>query len=329
LYFDDPATKEEEEIARAEQERRERETFEASNPAFCTERKEEEEKRNQRQADTQSRSKKLREKGNTLFNSTRKCYDEAITLYGQALELEPYEVKVLTNIAICHSKLHEWNEAIEYASRAHFLDGTNPKPLFLRSKAQMAQNNIDEALADIDTVLKVLPNDMEMKNYRHLLVYLSSLNRNEAEVRHILIQRDNEQSQQPVGSGGDSEHCVALESTFVVPRYQSMQYDAMNWVDSAIARMPEFGVRCELDQVQDTKWAQGLIVQKSYNVLTRTYIRTSGLLASICKMIVYSCCQCKQYGTDRAASNLCILMSLLAEFTRYDSRSKTVVRSVS
>jgi tetratricopeptide (TPR) repeat protein len=67
----------------------------------------------------------LRLKGNRFFKA--KKYAEAIEKYMASLKVQPYTVNTLTNIAISYHKKSAFEDALEFANRAVYLEPANIK----------------------------------------------------------------------------------------------------------------------------------------------------------------------------------------------------------
>jgi hypothetical protein len=62
----------------------------------------------------------LRLKGNRFFKAKR--FKEALEKYMGSLKEKPYEVNTLSNVCMAHLKKCEYEDAVEFADRAIFLD---------------------------------------------------------------------------------------------------------------------------------------------------------------------------------------------------------------
>lgn len=95
---DDNASKEEELEKRLVKEKRELERFEEVNKEWCQELEKDMKKREQKQMKIKASATSLRLKGNKLFKE--QSFNEALKVYYKALEIDPYSINILTNIAI-------------------------------------------------------------------------------------------------------------------------------------------------------------------------------------------------------------------------------------
>ena len=112
----DPASKAESEEAEAEKTKKENLAFEKANPEFCNNFMEDQKRRQasiQKKAET---AMTTRLKGNKAFQ--RKQFDTALKLYRESLEAKPYEATTLLNIAQVYLKKGDFDDAVEFTTRA-------------------------------------------------------------------------------------------------------------------------------------------------------------------------------------------------------------------
>ena len=95
--------------------------------------------------------------GNALYAKGE--YRAAIAEYNQCAILLPFDALPLSNRAQCWLKLQQWSEAERDCSAALELDARNVKALYRRATARKGLGQLDSALADLDRVAAIEPNN--------------------------------------------------------------------------------------------------------------------------------------------------------------------------
>ncbi|RHY35016.1 hypothetical protein DYB32_000509 [Aphanomyces invadans] len=134
----DPVTLEEKARQDALVEKMKNDEFEKANPAFCTQFKEDLEKRQK-----STRDKERVAQSNASFK--RRQYAAALTSYMAALVESPYCPLILTNIAQVHLRLHATDDALEFCNRALFVAPTHIKALSRKAAILHGRGNLQEA----------------------------------------------------------------------------------------------------------------------------------------------------------------------------------------
>jgi len=329
--FDDPATLQEEQQAQKEKDLKDNDDFEIANSDFCNEMKQEMKHRQEKRQEKQTAANKNRLKGNKLY--ARKRYSEALNSYKEAAQFEAYNFKILNNMALCYFKLKDWEEAIEYASRSHYLDEQNPKPLFVRSKSYLSLNNIESALNDFNKVVSLMPGDLEMKKQQNMLQYESELIKSEMLVDQIILERgtniDNlDKKTHSICASPRSSTCFDEVNVSIGTESESLEIlrDKFSIIDDLMKMVPNLAHGQNMYDFD--KWADKcrLVLQDDPHV--RTYVRKSGYLSDLCSVLarlVNSSSSSDHVLTFKTCS---VLMRFLAESIRGDSRSKQVLASV-
>lgn len=102
-----------------------------------------------------------KEEGNTLFKSGK--YEDAIRVYGEALEVDPANKgtnsKILQNRALCHSKLKQWRRAVEDCDRALQMDPGYTKAKKTRAKALGEEGDWEEAVRALKSIAEENPQE--------------------------------------------------------------------------------------------------------------------------------------------------------------------------
>ena len=97
----------------------------------------------------------LRKEGNKFFRAAK--FKEAISKYSEALTKAPFQIEVLTNLALVSMKLDAWIDALDYCDRALYIDSSLIKPLFIRYKVHLAMKNNAKAFCDIKKCVEIDP----------------------------------------------------------------------------------------------------------------------------------------------------------------------------
>jgi DnaJ family protein C protein 7 len=104
---------------------------------------------------------RMKEEGNTAFKSGR--FQEAIEIYGKALEIDPSNKltnsKILQNRALCHSRQKSWKEAIADCDKALELDPGYTKARKTRAKALGESGNWQEAVREYKAIQEENPSE--------------------------------------------------------------------------------------------------------------------------------------------------------------------------
>lgn len=79
-----------------------------------------------------------------------------------ALELAPFQVPLLTNIAQVHLRLQQFEEAVEFGNRAVYIDKTAVKAYFRRAVANRALGNLIPALKDLQYAQLLQPDHEDL-----------------------------------------------------------------------------------------------------------------------------------------------------------------------
>jgi len=95
------------------------------------------------------------DKDNSLLNLSK--YEEAITLYDKALEIDPKEVNVLTNKGVALDDLGRYEEAITWYDKALAVNPMDVDTLFNKGVAFTKLGRYGEAITLYDKALKVDP----------------------------------------------------------------------------------------------------------------------------------------------------------------------------
>nr|CCA17262.1 conserved hypothetical protein [Albugo laibachii Nc14] len=149
----DPATLEEEKEKEDHRLKTENEAFERSNPDFCDQFKKDLTKRERSELEKQKSAQKWKAEGNAFYK--RKQYTQAIHMYTKALRDTPFTAGILFNVALCHFRLDQMDDCVEFSSRAIFVDPQHVKALSRRAAAKYKQNRLKEAVDDLKDAVRI------------------------------------------------------------------------------------------------------------------------------------------------------------------------------
>ena len=135
--------------------------FEKNNPEFCNNFIEDMKKREKSKLRKETTAEVQKQKGNRAFK--KRDYEKALRRYQEALDEMPFLVPVLSNIAQCHLKLKNYDDTIEYCSRALFLKPSWVKAYSRRALAKRRKGMFQEALNDLDEGLRVEPENESLQ----------------------------------------------------------------------------------------------------------------------------------------------------------------------
>ncbi|CAK4156273.1 unnamed protein product [Aphanomyces euteiches] len=144
----DPVTLEEKAQQDALLEKMRNEEFEKANPDFCTQFKEDLEKRQRSTQEKERQAAKFKKQGNVAYK--RKQYDAAIKAYMDALLEAPFCPLILTNIAQAYMRLNAFDDAMEFCERALYVKPAHVKALSRKAAILHMRHNFDKAFAVIE-----------------------------------------------------------------------------------------------------------------------------------------------------------------------------------
>ncbi|XP_078383577.1 sperm-associated antigen 1-like [Oculina patagonica] len=102
-----------------------------------------------------------KDQGNSFVKQNR--YEEAVKCYTECIELDPENVAVYTNRALCYLRLDQHELAIEDTTEALRLQPENVKALFRRALAKKALFQYDSAARDLFALQKIEPKNAAAK----------------------------------------------------------------------------------------------------------------------------------------------------------------------
>ncbi|MDR2066710.1 MAG: tetratricopeptide repeat protein [Endomicrobium sp.] len=102
-----------------------------------------------------------------LNNSSKK----ALSLYDQALEINPSDIDVLQQRATCYLNLQKEEEFLEDIEKAISLDENNVKNYAIRAEYNASKGHYSKALDDVNKVIKLRPDNVSAKYFRGVIYY--------------------------------------------------------------------------------------------------------------------------------------------------------------
>ena len=164
---DDNASKEEELEKRLVKEKRELERFEEVNKEWCQELEKDMKKREQKQMKIKASATSLRLKGNKLFKA--QSFNEALKVYYKALEIDPYSINILTNIALTYEKLRIYEYALDFCNRLLHINDQNLKGLYIRHRIYLLMKEYQKAILDLEQCARIDPKNVEVVKAREMI----------------------------------------------------------------------------------------------------------------------------------------------------------------
>lgn len=103
----------------------------------------------------------IKTQGNSLFQQQK--YQEALTCYNQALQLDPNNTTLYNNRGLCYLRLGQFQELKANCDTLLRIDPRNTKALFNRATAWVQEGNLDAAIQDLRLALDLTPTDPEIQ----------------------------------------------------------------------------------------------------------------------------------------------------------------------
>ena len=99
----------------------------------------------------------------STYSLTAQNFDEAISLYTKAIELNPNVAIYYGNRSFAYLKMECFGYALNDASKAIELDPNYVKGYYRRAASNMSLGKFKLAIKDYETVMKARPNDKDAK----------------------------------------------------------------------------------------------------------------------------------------------------------------------
>jgi tetratricopeptide (TPR) repeat protein len=182
--------------------------FEKNNPDFCENFMDDMKKREKSRLSKETTAEVQKQKGNRAFK--RRDYEAALRRYWEALDALPFLVPVLSNMAQCYIKLKQYDDAIEFCSRAIFLKPTWVKAYSRRALAKRRKKMYKEAIEDLDAGLKIEPENESLLNEHRVCVDEWEEVKGEAFVKNAMAPQETEM--EPAEGAKDAPASAADEA---------------------------------------------------------------------------------------------------------------------
>ena len=78
-------------------------------------------------------------------------------------ELDKLMVTILQNMSVCTNNTEDWRDTITNTTKAIEIDPLAKKAFYLRSVARVKVNELDEAIADVKSAIRLDPADTTLR----------------------------------------------------------------------------------------------------------------------------------------------------------------------
>lgn len=154
-----------------------------------------------------------KQQGNLSYK--RKQYKAATHSYMQALDKAPFNVAVLTNLAQCHLRMNNLDDAVEFSSRALFVNPEHVKALSRRAAAWHLQKRWKDAAMDMEKALQLEPGNQDVVEQHSIIAgdYEDSIAQTQLEVKLANTKKCE----------GDDERTKTYELQFLAELFKRME----------------------------------------------------------------------------------------------------------
>eukprot|EP00816_Leptocylindrus_hargravesii_P008173 CAMPEP_0196805640 /NCGR_PEP_ID=MMETSP1362-20130617/5430_1 /TAXON_ID=163516 /ORGANISM="Leptocylindrus danicus, Strain CCMP1856" /LENGTH=965 /DNA_ID=CAMNT_0042178681 /DNA_START=200 /DNA_END=3097 /DNA_ORIENTATION=+ len=331
----DPVTKEEKEDQKRRQEEARNKVFEENNGEFCAQFVKDAEKRKENQEKKNRSAIRSRLKGNTFYG--KKKYSDALQCYIDAKKVTPYATNVLMNMALCYSKLSQFDDAQEYCNRVLHVDKRNVKALFHRATIYKKLGKNIEALDDLKNALEVDPTSEEVRDFYALLRQDNADERAEHFVESVTsggesneLSSINIDADSPEFCFGIFEFLAQLHGDNACTEKERQLGNACIIVDLLVDKIRlgsiseklncQFGSSPTIPIGVDNHFTLGSIFMLMLREvpLTRVYVRKSGYLNDLSSLA-------SSLSATRSAEEGGMLFDIIATCISNEQRSKVIV----
>ena len=337
---DDEATKDEIEEIKKEKEKAKAKQFELSHPEFCKSVIQDIEERQITKEKRTTEAKKHRLHGNQCY--LRKKYDKALLSYQKALMNDPYNEKILMNIALCYSKQEKYDDAIEFCNRVCHIHQDSSylvKALFHKAKIQWQINpNSMATLNYFDECLALDPQNKEIINTRRL--YVLDMKNKERENTVLKLSQTKKDDTKSLQKQSNTQ-------TLDTKSYKDiLQKNLLECIDKITDTLLKFGCLTTYSKQNDSRFMDryllghemtpcvGILlttVLHSFD-LGRVLIRINGKLEPLVFLLKSKMAMCDE-SMNKNSENLDLeihmLMNIVIECIRNEPRSRDIVVKVS
>lgn len=222
-----------------------------------------------------------KQQGNVSYK--RKQYKAAIHSYMQALDKSPFNVAALTNLAQTHLRMSNLDDAIEFSSRALFVNPVHVKALSRRAAAWHLQKRWKDAALDMEKALQLEPGNQDVVEQHSIIVgdYEDSIAQSQLEVN---LANSNK-------CESDEERTRVYELQFVAELFKRMEDNPCPAMDNQELQ------ENQEDEGQQSRGAIGVVhhLWIAYELVlpfleknesARTLFRTSSELLKLCSRLV-------------------------------------------
>lgn len=119
---------------------------------------------------------------------------EQLDRYSKFLEVDPNNVRLITDISNCAYELGRWSDAMQFTSRGLNLDPANRELRAIRALAMLAQGNTKEALAMLQ---QLVDEGEQAPAIRYNLAYCFALNNQYQQALELLPDAEDESQNLP------------------------------------------------------------------------------------------------------------------------------------
>jgi len=127
------------------------------------------------------RFSQCKDQGNSFVKQNR--YEEAVKCYNECTDIDPENVAVYTNRALCYLRLNQHELAIVDTTEALRLQPDNVKALFRRALAKKALCQYDSAARDLFALQKIEPKNVAAKKELEIVLDLCRKERRSSQTR--------------------------------------------------------------------------------------------------------------------------------------------------
>lgn len=132
-----------------------------------------------------------KEEGNSLVKQNR-C-EEAVARYTECINIDPINVAIYTNRALCYLRLNQHELAIDDATEALRLQPDNVKALFRRALGKKALGQYDSAARDLLSLQKIEPKNSAAKKELKIVLEMCRKERRSSHDKNAKLKERKEE----------------------------------------------------------------------------------------------------------------------------------------
>eukprot|EP00794_Sanderia_malayensis_P011962 gene11962-13199_t len=167
---------------------------------------------NSRRTETrEEKFKRVKEIGNKLVQQGK--YADAADCYTQCMDLIPDEAVSYTNRAMCYLKLNKPNKADADCTNALLIQANNVKALYRRAMARKTVVRYEDAIEDLNKLLKVDPSNSAAKKELEIIKNLlkKEMDAKDSKLRRTTANKRNKVLIEEVNAKQQKEGCSSQE----------------------------------------------------------------------------------------------------------------------